>query len=153
MAEQPNSTDQTRWPANVAGPLRQLIDRYFALLRTKEPGIGDILAEQVFAPDARARFASKWFEGSDEIRKCREHAWVDTEARHDTVFSAYVHDAEGGDLLLLCETFLKLKNGQSVTTDFVAAMSFDDPQGPEPRLKSYYTLWDSAPLRNALSRS
>lgn len=144
------STENTSWPENISLPVRELVDKFFALLRTNEPGVGDILAERVFSSTARARFASKWFEGTEALRTCREHAWVDTEGRHDTVFTVYVNDKEGSDLLLLCETYLKLRNGKEVTTDFIAAMQIDGAETAAPRLRTYWTLWDSVPLRNAL---
>lgn len=76
-----------------------------------------------------------------DLRTCREHAWVDTEGRHDTVFTVYVNDKQGSDLLLLCETYLKLRNGNEVTTDFVAGVQIDGPETAAPRLRTYWTLW------------
>ncbi|KAJ4169267.1 hypothetical protein NW754_001351 [Fusarium falciforme] len=149
----PRSTENTNWPLNVSLPVRELIDKFFLLLRTSEPGKGTSLQKEVFTPDARAEVASKWFEGTDDLRTCREHAWVDTEGRHDTVFTVYVNDKQGSDLLLLCETYLKLRNGNEVTTDFVAGVQIDGPETAAPRLRTYWTLWDSAPLRTALQGS
>ena len=64
------NTESTQWPQTpVPEAVKTLIDRLFNLLDNADPKVGDILADEIFAADAKAEFGPHTFEGKDRMAK------------------------------------------------------------------------------------
>jgi hypothetical protein len=60
------NTESTEWPSSEVQPrVKVLIDRFFNLLDTTTDGVGDALADEIFAPDAKVQFGLQTFEGQE----------------------------------------------------------------------------------------
>lgn len=60
------NTQDAVWPEHpVPLAVKALIDRFFNLLDSKDSNVGDILADEIFAPDAKAQFGAHAATGSE----------------------------------------------------------------------------------------
>ncbi|EXM15809.1 hypothetical protein FOTG_15844 [Fusarium oxysporum f. sp. vasinfectum 25433] len=56
----------TVWPDHpVPNSVKNLIHRFFELLDSQDTNVGNILADEIFAPDARAQFGAHVFTGTE----------------------------------------------------------------------------------------
>lgn len=55
------------WPevTQVPSPVKQLVERFYHLVDSPDPGVGDAFADQVFADDAVAYFGGHAFRGAE----------------------------------------------------------------------------------------
>lgn len=62
------NTASTEWPTiPIPSTTKALIDKFFNLLDNKDPDVGNILADQIFAKDAKAQFGPHTFEGQERM--------------------------------------------------------------------------------------
>ncbi|KEF51077.1 uncharacterized protein A1O9_12859 [Exophiala aquamarina CBS 119918] len=127
------NTASTDWPSlPPSQSVQALIDRFFNLLDSTSSNVGDMLAEEVFAVDAKAQFGLHAFEGQYHSQE------------------VYSHDESGSDLLFLAYVEMDLKNGMRVEGEFTGRCVIADVQASTPKLKLYSIWADSAPLVLAL---
>lgn len=56
----------TSWPDIIVAPsTKALINRFFSLLDDEDPGVGDVLATEIFENDAEVQFGSQTFKGCE----------------------------------------------------------------------------------------
>lgn len=65
--------DSAEWPTGieVPSPVKQLIERFYQLLDNSDPGIGDLLADEIFADNGVAYFGATPFSGTEGWCKWR----------------------------------------------------------------------------------
>ncbi|CVL13518.1 uncharacterized protein FPRN_12089 [Fusarium proliferatum] len=144
---------ETIWPDHpVPNKVKNLIHRFFELLDSQDSNVGDILADEIFAPDAHAQFGAHVFTGTEEIRKSRDNAWVLFNARRHVVLRVYSFDQDATDLLFIAWVSMDLKNGEHVECEFVGRLQFEDAQGQKPKIKSYGIWADSSLLAKAIEK-
>ncbi|KAG8665099.1 hypothetical protein FPOAC2_14349 [Fusarium poae] len=148
-----SDTKDTVWPDHpVPNSVKNLIHRFFALLDSQDTNVGNILADEIFTPDARAQFGGHVFTGTEEIRKCRDNAWASFNARRHVVLRVYSFDSAATDLLFIAWVAMDLKNGEHVECEFVGRLGFEGTEGPNPKIKSYGIWADSSVLVKALNK-
>ncbi|KAF5696239.1 Type I inositol 1,4,5-trisphosphate 5-phosphatase 2 [Fusarium globosum] len=114
---------ETIWPDHpVPNKVKNLIHRFFELLDSQDSNVGDILADEIFAPDAHAQFGAQVFTGTE------------------------------ADLLFIAWVSMDLKNGEHVECEFVGRLQFEDAQGQKPKIKSYGIWADSSLLAKAIEK-
>lgn len=61
--------DSAEWPTGieVPSPVKQLIERFYQLLDSSDPGIGDLLADEIFADNGVAYFGATPFSGTEGL--------------------------------------------------------------------------------------
>ncbi|KAM0367742.1 hypothetical protein ACHAPY_011698, partial [Fusarium culmorum] len=61
-----SNVKDTVWPDHpVPDSVKKLIHRFFNLLDTQDSNVGDILADEIFAPDGQAQFGGHVFVGTE----------------------------------------------------------------------------------------
>lgn len=61
--------DSAEWPTGIEVPsaVKQLIERFYQLLDNSDPGIGDVLADEIFAENGVAYFGATPFSGTEGL--------------------------------------------------------------------------------------
>lgn len=148
------NTENTDWPEFfINAGSKDLISRFFLLLDTESPEVGDKLADEIFAPNARAEFGGKFFtgkEGNDfsvktipiinpftEIRKSRDNAWKVISKRRHKVVKVFTANAQGDDLLVIGHVEMGFRNGNSLEGEFSGRITIEGPTSDTPKLLLY----------------
>ncbi|KAH7126485.1 hypothetical protein B0J13DRAFT_628062 [Dactylonectria estremocensis] len=144
--------DSAEWPTGIEVPsaVKQLIERFYQLLDNSDSGIGDILADEIFASDGVAYFGTTPFRGSEEIRNSRANAWKAISMRKHEVLKVYVCDSNAGDLLFTARVAMGLRNGKHVEGEFTGRLAISDPRTANPKLRLYQVWGDTSALVAAL---
>ncbi|KIW75331.1 hypothetical protein Z517_10072 [Fonsecaea pedrosoi CBS 271.37] len=134
------NTEATEWPSFEINPaIKDLISRFFKLLDTQDSSVGNVLADEIFAPNG-------------QIRGSRDSAWkVVTERRH-AVLKVFSADLEGSDLSLIGHVEMSFNNGKSVEGEFAGRSGVEGATGSSPRLTLYQVWADSTPVTRDLIR-
>ncbi|KAH7013821.1 hypothetical protein EDB80DRAFT_381839 [Ilyonectria destructans] len=144
--------DSAEWPTGieVPSPVKQLIERFYQLLDNSDPGIGDLLADEIFADNGVAYFGATPFSGTEEIRNSRANAWKVISMRKHEVLKVYLSDNNASDLLFTARVAMGLTNGRNVEGEFTGRLVIADPQTASPKLLLYQVWGDTSALVNAL---
>ncbi|KAI1618052.1 hypothetical protein EDD37DRAFT_254033 [Exophiala viscosa] len=125
-------------PTPVPSEVKDLINRLFQLVDSKDDNVGTILAEEIFTPDAMFISANGTFNGKDEISASRTNAWKVVTSRHHMVDKVFSGNADGTDLVLVGRLETRTKDSDATTsTEFAARGVFDKTAAGGPKLKSY----------------
>ncbi|KAH7161087.1 hypothetical protein EDB81DRAFT_333875 [Dactylonectria macrodidyma] len=144
--------DFAEWPTGIEVPqaVQQLIEKFYQLLDNSDPGIGDILADEIFTSDGVAYFGATPFRGTEEIRNSRANAWNLISMRKHEVLKVYVSDRNASDLLFTARVAMGLRNGKQVEGEFTGRLVISDPQTGSPKLCLYQVWGDTSALVAAL---
>ncbi|KAJ6104833.1 hypothetical protein N7523_011153 [Penicillium sp. IBT 18751x] len=149
------NTVNTQWPAAASSPaVQSLIDTLFNTLDNPSPDAGDRLVENIFSADGQLKLGGKWLVGSDALRKSRENVWTNVISRRHVANKVYISQPDSyEDLVVLGTNTVQVRNGNTVSFDFVARITLDDASSQKPRVRSCESWADSAPVKAALQAS
>ncbi|RVX69037.1 hypothetical protein B0A52_06750 [Exophiala mesophila] len=114
------------------------------------PQAGDILADEICAPNCELTSSTGSFVGAEAIRRSRDKAWTFVKTRKHWIDKVYTSNSEASDLLCFGRIHMGLANGKDVDSEFACRFKIKNPSDSDPRVE-YFTVWaDSAPLTKPL---